>query len=939
MSEVVDFSSAFGVGPAHSDATSRFERERRDMLAAYDAYTVQNQSPDGTVGRLTSLQTEAFQRTRDFIASGTTHGLLQLPCGYGKSALATTIADAVGAGYKKLDGTKRQVLLNTSRNSIVRQLVDRNVQYSSDIDDLTTEELLGDFSFFAPRLQPSIYNRHNKDTHGDAVVMPYQSLGRVIRSGAFKVGQFSVYLLDESHNIGKKRAQILQDFAGNNAIFLGLSATPERSREFLPTVIDKVSMADGITKYGFLSDIQLYGLTTNCSFYPKRIVAGDYRPEDMEHLASNGARNQLIVDTIYSNVQNHGVGLVKCHPQQSSGFNHLAEVTQLANQNAPLIVRNGVTRKLRVEAVSSRIKGSDAIIEEFIHGDTIDVLTFVDLIGEGFNMPRSQWGIWVPPTQSYRALEQFIGRGIRRDPANAEKVFRFMQLIDTDTRTGNNALGWELFDMPREITAAQITHGQGVEYRPVAGNTTQDEAFVPYHSHDAASRLANLGLDISMREVAPEKTVITLDTIQQTTGIVDRMWLKRILFDGGFPSYMRLVNDEPTLMYEQEAATFAAEVIASPNDLTIAEACSRISIGEPALRDWIERFDIPLTQLYPRVWIAARKQSHLKPAAFQQLKEQIKQLVTPLQPHEVSLREITSQLKMPSGSSRPYQFIMRGFALDSRKTELSRKAHAIGLKDELLPWMQAYSAAKPAPGHGYVSLSSLSRYNFGEDKPTYEDIFIALYNLRIKPEIFIMGQRQRADYIPVEHQEAVLAEIGSVIHGRLAASSDANTQPPKIGGCVYTIGVQSQPTAPRVVKDPIETSQSTPAKIPKYEKIDSSNVEQPLSLQRAVLARHPAFRATDPKSPDHPRKVQSMLRNILGRSCSSLPALPRNWVFVGDLASELQIPELTLVGFMVSKKINDRHARYVEIEGIKGVLAFCSPEFAVVLRNNIAQRQ
>ena len=107
----------------------------------------------------------------------------------------------------------------------------------------------------------------------------------------------------------------------------------------------------------------------------------------------------------------------------------------------------------------------------------------------------------------------------------------------------------------------------------------------------------------------------------------------------------------------------------------------------------------------------------------------------------------------------------------------------------------------------------------------------------------------------------------------------------------------------------------------------------PVKLQRAVMSRHKAFQNLNPRDPTYREQSWNILQRLVRGVGTPLPPIPRNWIFLGDLADELNIPEPALVNLLVSKQISPSHACFIDFNGIRGLLGFCSPSLAATLRN------
>jgi superfamily II DNA or RNA helicase len=911
-----------------------FADERRDMLTSFDSYVANNKCPDGRIGRLTRLQSETLLKIRDFVAGNQTHGLLELTCGYGKSALATTAADALGVGRLRRDGSRRQAFLSTSRNTIVNQLVGRNVQYTEGLDGDNLEGLLSDFGYFAPHVRASMYNQFAKDLSGDVVVAPYQSLGNLIRTQIITPERFSVHLLDESQHLGRGRQKLLKTFA-NHGLFIGLSATPGKSREFLPTVIDRVTLPQGILKHKFLADLAMHGLQTGYQFRADGQIHGDYRATDIDPLSKNTERNELIVQHIYDYVSNYGPGLVKCARHMSGSPAQIKVIADMANRDAPYIFRGGKRRQLRVEAVSASIKGSQAIIDEFIHSDTIDALTFVDLVGEGFNMPRAKWGIWTPPTMSHNALEQFIGRGVRLDPDDIEKVFRFLQLIDVDVNDTANVFGWELFDLPRDTKQAMISKTDGVTHSRHRSRDTH-----PQHQTIIGDvtlhRITHLAFD-TMRATQNDQPCMSLTALQEALA-VDRGQLKRVLYDGGFTAYPRLIDEVAELTYVATALEYAQRAIATPEDKTIRQIGQQLDMAEANVLKWIHTFELSTSSLYPRGSHLGKRQAyqrqiHMTPEQLASFKQRLHENATPLQPTEITFREACKLAGLTPSSSRMKGLQMRGFTITERKLSVAKKSQTIGLRAELLPWVQAYILARRAPS-GFMPLRALTITALEAGTPSFEDVLIAVANLKIRPRLFVRSSSETTDYVEERHRLRLIAEVNRVMQQRARAETDPSVPMPKITACIYGTDPSAvAQTTKAETSDELLAETSTAAKAATQTTKKTNLDVVPIKLQQAIMSRHRAFRNLNPTDETYADQTQNVMRRVVGDVTTPFPPIPREWVFTGDLADELNVSEVALVNLLVTKEISTTHACFIEINGIRGLLGFCSPQLAKHLRN------
>ena len=936
----------------YADApTLPFAEERRDMLHHFDAYVARNTNPDQTIGRLTLRQTETFHNIRDFVAGDgrrDRHGLLELACGYGKSGLATMATEALGAGQLRTDQLQRQALVATSRLSIVRQLVEGNTHYV----DEDQESLLSDFGYFAPNVATSVYSGRAKDLTGDAVVTPYVSFSNLMRKRPQTFRRFSALVFDECHNLGAGRMNELAAL-DPDALLLGLSATPEKSRELFTSVIDRVPMIDGILKYKFLSDITMHGKPTGYAFRPQ-YVGVEYSMIDIEKISQLGERNAQIVDIARQATLDYGPGIVKCHRQNYSGFNHLSAITELLNNDPPMITRGGKTRPMRTEAVAASVKESWDIIHEFKHGDSIDILTYVDIIGEGVNIPAMRWGLWTPPTKSFRALEQFIGRGLRLDSGDERKQFQFFQLMDIDLHDHlANAFGWELFDMPRYLREAEVTWTKGKKHD--RGSPPNPEDFVivdntfAIEKPDVAQPV--VALDGNTAEDVSDKELIAFDDIPLPTG-VDPLWIKRVLVREGFTSYLRSVDGEPKILYDASAAKFIQDSFASDQDIIIARAARAFNVDVRRMRLILDEYKAELRYLFAPVATRHVTYQHVSASELQRIWDARYSRVEPVRPDEILLSDVVAMTGRAEYKLNTVFFQERGFTMDIRRTDLTLyMERPVMLRSEIVPWVTAYNNAPHFPGKQfYKSIASYSKQAFAEGDFEKRDAFIALKNLGITPLMFKHAHGRRFEYISRADEEAVTAEIGRVIAARLAATETGAYVPapprkprkvkipplriPRIAATDYAFALhnttdQEDTASQDDSEEPQESFEQVRAA---FETAHEDGSYIPSNVLRALVKRHPGLAADMLEANGRPKfDTFDAFKAVIDRSINAVPDVPPTWVYVGDIADRAGVDERLIMQLLADKKISASHARMGEYSGVKGLIAFCSPEFTQFL--------
>lgn len=218
------------------------------------------------------------------------------------------------------------------------------------------------------------------------------------------IGKFDLVIWDEAHHIAAASWAKIMDHFGD-AMHVGLSATPERLDgtglgKFFDAMVQGPRVA-WLIEQGYLSNYRLLA--------PKlpdlsgiKTVAGDY---DKKSLGEAMARPALIGDMVehYSRLAAGKRNMVFCVSVKHSLA--VVEKFQAAGYRAAHI--DGDT--------DSTVR--DSLVEKFTSGE-IQVLSSVDLVSEGFDLPAIEVATLARPTKSLSLYLQQVGRCLR--PVYAE---------------------------------------------------------------------------------------------------------------------------------------------------------------------------------------------------------------------------------------------------------------------------------------------------------------------------------------------------------------------------------------------------------------------------------------------------------------------------------------------------------------------------------------
>lgn len=213
-----------------------------------------------------------------------------------------------------------------------------------------------------------------------------------------EIPNFIIY--DEcQHCTSKTYLRVTQEFP--NAYFLGLTATPCRLSgkplgDIFQTMISAIT-ADDLIKKGYLANYDYYAPKVSADFTKVKIKNGDYDTEEIEKVMDNKKIYGNIIEE-YKKLANNKKTIIYC-----ASISYSKKIEKLFNDNGFSAKHfDGTTPK----------NERDQIIEDF-RNNKIKILTNVDLIGEGFDVPDCECCLLLRPTQSLSLYIQQATRCLR----------------------------------------------------------------------------------------------------------------------------------------------------------------------------------------------------------------------------------------------------------------------------------------------------------------------------------------------------------------------------------------------------------------------------------------------------------------------------------------------------------------------------------------------
>lgn len=287
----------------------------------------------------------------------------------------------------------------------------------------------------------------------DSLMRVQSSISRIPRvpSGIRLVDLYDVIFLDEAHHLlGEVAGDNVETISGKPVI--GFTATQKinqkrQLKQHLPYLIHEFSLKESIEAEE-LAPLATVGVKSGTKIEGSDLfdTEGEYLEEKLTYLARSKSRNKTIVD-IAKVLRDHGIGTIVPCLRGSEAL------------HARLLAENMNRAGIATEAVhgSVSLKKRNEIYEKFEEG-RIDAMTYVEVLGEGWDSNRAKAIINARPSRSLIIAEQRLGRILR---------------------LGGLAFAIDIIDeydmMNPPLHAPDILGGEEVESGHIFGNVTDEE--------------------------------------------------------------------------------------------------------------------------------------------------------------------------------------------------------------------------------------------------------------------------------------------------------------------------------------------------------------------------------------------------------------------------------------------------------------------------------
>lgn len=232
-----------------------------------------------------------------------------------------------------------------------------------------------------------------------------------LRNRIAKIPVCKILVIDEAqHSTSRTWKEVIDHYAELGVIILGLSATPKRlSGESLKECFDVMVQGPTIRELidmGALSQYKYFAPSVGIDTSTIKITCGDYSKTELE-IAVN--KKAITGDVIahYKKLIPGKRAIVFCVT-----VDHAKSVAEQFSVNGipAEFVDGSMSKEYRKNA-----------IDRFKRGETL-VLTNVEIAGEGVDIPAVEAVIMLRPTMSESLFLQQVGRALRIDPNNHDKV-------------------------------------------------------------------------------------------------------------------------------------------------------------------------------------------------------------------------------------------------------------------------------------------------------------------------------------------------------------------------------------------------------------------------------------------------------------------------------------------------------------------------------------
>lgn len=394
-------------------------------------------------------QEEALHDILDGLAAGHNEGHVEAATSTGKNYEIAKLAEAFYLGGLR-------VLILSHTNTIAAQN-----RHGKIIDG----EPQGGLAKFAPNIPDEHIGEHfgkkRAKVDNRVVVSTYPSLNFFAKTG--ELGEFDVILADEAHrSLGLVTAENMRTFS-RHAVKIGFTATPtfgvnKSVHEIFPYCYHQLPLLEAIER-GLTAPVQPLLYATGVEIPDLDPRHSDFTPRELWRLANLKSRNDLAARLAKSFVQEGRQGIIPCLPGED--LMHARLMAELISRETIVDTKTGETRPIVARAVGNFLGDELQVVLQAFERGEIDVLTYVKVIGEGWDSQVASFLINTCPTTSLVKIIQDLGRIIRKKPNGLHSIAVDIvdEAVGKEQKTILHALGQERVELGKVYSGKRWSLG------------------------------------------------------------------------------------------------------------------------------------------------------------------------------------------------------------------------------------------------------------------------------------------------------------------------------------------------------------------------------------------------------------------------------------------------------------------------------------------------
>jgi len=354
------------------------------------------------------------------VMSGSTHDIVQLETGAGKTPIEAALAEA-----------NDTCILVAHRNILIAQISEKLAAFGLDHDTVSSE-FTRRRCIVAHRVHRKSYIVRGNTTR---LVASIDSLTSHARRGLLTVDRSRQWtiIVDEAHHVvpGNKWGQLLDIFPF--ARIIGFTATPARN--------------DGESLH-----------VDNRGAFERLVQAPSLRDDGVRELIRRGHLSDFVVYAPRGTTERNDLAACPIATYLQLSIGRRAVMMCPSIKNAEEFADEFRAANVSAACISSAMSATSVarIVDAFSRGE-IEVLCNVDMVGEGFDVPGIETMILARRTSSFVAYRQWIGRALR--PCEGKSRATVIDLVGNVELHGmpDEPVEWDLLDPPSGVGLLQCS--------------------------------------------------------------------------------------------------------------------------------------------------------------------------------------------------------------------------------------------------------------------------------------------------------------------------------------------------------------------------------------------------------------------------------------------------------------------------------------------------